>query len=90
MQENAILPIQYVQLIPINNTFEVLFMFTDLYNIVYLVTVGAWVTCYQHITGTYRRGAGIGAGLGDTFAILLSYMCISIEILIGVVIYLAV
>jgi ABC-type phosphate transport system permease subunit len=65
-------------------------MFTDLYNIIYLITVGAWVTCYQHSTGTYEKGAGIGSGLVDTLAIVISYLVIGIEILVGVVIYLSV
>jgi hypothetical protein len=63
-------------------------MFYDLYNTVYF-TVGAWLTCYQHITGTYQKGTGM-AGIGDALSILFSYMCVSITILLGTVVFLAV
>jgi hypothetical protein len=65
-------------------------MFYDLYNTVYFVTVGAWLTCYQHLTGTYQKGGSIGSGLGDSLTIVFSYMCVSIEILLGTVGWLSV
>ncbi len=64
-------------------------MFSDLYNLFYFITIGAWVICYQHIAGTYKNGTGMGIGLSDTLTIVLSYMILSIEILISTVIYLA-
>lgn len=60
-------------------------MFSDIYNIVYMVTWNSWSVVYKHLKGTYQSGGGHMAGFGSAIELGFSYLFTLVAILLLVI-----